>query len=1301
MIGAILNDRYVIQEKLGEGGMAIVFLAHDRQTGEDVALKLIKNRLSGTSERRFVREFRAISSLRHPNCIQVLEFGETAEFPFFTMELFRGKPITTLAAHHVSIRLQALSQAACAVDYIHEKRIIHRDIKPSNLLIRIAPEPGGGPGVQAKLMDFGLARFFGDPTSASTESQFLGTLQYCAPEQIGNGRIDSRVDLYALGLVAYELLSGCHPFDPWLNCGVQSLLRAQLQEVPRNLEEISLGVPREIIGEVMALIAKDAADRPASAAGLRDAIARHAGFGERSAGLQRDQEAFDDEPLRDVFVGREQETGVIRNYLNRALNPHSLSQSEWDQNPIASVLFLIGEAGIGKSTLMRETVRLSQGRSARVYEGRCFEGDLTPYQPFVEILKQLLMHVRRVKEHSDGGGSPPARFAGGSDPEQLAVATVTPQTMLYDAGQGSVDRARVELALVEDYSAEILRIAPDLRKWLPGEAFQQADLSRETNYVLRAIATLFAELSTLHGTLICIEDLQWTDPSTLSLLRHMASRMFRSRESTIGNNLDPPRLAICCTVRGGQDVIDRFVDELRRSRQSVNLEVQPLAERDVTELASRMFACSADQLTPSVLELLHRTSQGVPLFIRESISAWKGSRRLIRKDGCWDLAGVGHDRNLWPQSIRDILLDRLKQLTPTARRLLGAHAAIGAVAEVELLKEAAGDIAETEFLDALDELIQRKVVTETGAGRQVEIMHDLIRQIAYEDLSSNRRRALHRRIAECIERQRTRGGKVPPARLAEHFSAAGDADKALEYHVEAARSALGVYAIDDALRHLNSADQLLGEPACANTPRDGICELLGIAYSAAGKPASAIEQYAQTAASATDNLMRARALERIGAMHFRIGDFDASVQSFDSALAELKLRRSRSTVAAALNGLLSYGWHFWPRWLQFGGRKSESGRKRAAIALDVFNGLTYLWAQRSVIRTVEAAGRQLTIAEGLRDPTQLAYAYSLRALHFGIFSLNWAAMKAGRRAEYYAELSGDPVAAAVVKGHIACVHFFGARLTQAEQMFREALHTLDRRGDSWFRMYFYHNLRHTYAVLGQGQEEMECARVEIEIGEAVHDPDGNCWGSYGLANALARMGRLGEAQAAMDRATQCLLDTTNIIVVPTALQTNGFVQIQSSNYAAARELLEEACRMIRNSFAFVDYSVGCYPLLVEAILGAKWCAPDCPASPADQLRSWQASRWGLFWGSRFPNHLSHALRARGRAHYAQGRKRQAIQCFERAVRAADSIGAKYDAARAHLDLATACPERFGAHREIGRQLLADIQGAIPEAEQAS
>jgi tetratricopeptide (TPR) repeat protein len=201
-----------------------------------------------------------------------------------------------------------------------------------------------------------------------------------------------------------------------------------------------------------------------------------------------------------------------------------------------------------------------------------------------------------------------------------------------------------------------------------------------------------------------------------------------------------------------------------------------------------------------------------------------------------------------------------------------------------------------------------------------------------------------------------------------------------------------------------------------------------------------------------------------------------------------------------------------------------------------------------------------------------------------------------------------------------------------------------------------------------------------------------------MANALARSGRLEEAREYIGRALDIISRRTNIISGPVALHTAGFVDLQGGDYAAAHHRLEEGRNILERSFAYVDYSMRTYPLLVESILGPQWHLMDQHRDGQSLRQAWSISRRGLFWSWRFPNYWPHALRARGRAAWTQGRRQAALGYFSRSIQAADAIGAQYDLARACLDLAKVCDERREELTRRGQDILSRLGAVVPLSE---
>lgn len=211
-MSSLLNGRYEIHERLGEGGMAVVFRATQVNLDREVAIKFIKASASitgGTLATRFQREAKAIAQLNHPNITQVYDFDVSEDGLYYlVMERLQGMDLaqflTTYGPLPLADTIAIMEGVAAALDYAHQRQIIHRDVKPSNIFITTQK--------QIKLMDFGLAKLASD-TNLTNSGSAIGTPKYFAPEQANGKSVDHRSDIYSLGVVFFQLLTGQLPYD--------------------------------------------------------------------------------------------------------------------------------------------------------------------------------------------------------------------------------------------------------------------------------------------------------------------------------------------------------------------------------------------------------------------------------------------------------------------------------------------------------------------------------------------------------------------------------------------------------------------------------------------------------------------------------------------------------------------------------------------------------------------------------------------------------------------------------------------------------------------------------------------------------------------------------------------------------------------------------------------------------------------------------------------------------------------------------------------------------------------------------
>lgn len=273
MIGQTLSH-YRIVSKIGAGGMGEVYLAEDTRLGRKVALKLLPESLTtdDQSNRRFVQEARAASALNHPNIITIYDIASDGQRDFIAMEYVEGEALrAVVSSGKVEVRRAAelAAQAASGLAAAHEAGIVHRDIKPENLMLTRAG--------QVKILDFGLAKlverrraslastelttatYLKPAPAAETEAgTIMGTVAYMSPQQAAGIALDSRTDIFSLGVVFYEMLTGRRPFE---GKSAIDILHAIINQEPRPAVEVNPRLPREVMDILSKALAKEVSER--------------------------------------------------------------------------------------------------------------------------------------------------------------------------------------------------------------------------------------------------------------------------------------------------------------------------------------------------------------------------------------------------------------------------------------------------------------------------------------------------------------------------------------------------------------------------------------------------------------------------------------------------------------------------------------------------------------------------------------------------------------------------------------------------------------------------------------------------------------------------------------------------------------------------------------------------------------------------------------------------------------------------------------------------------------------------------
>lgn len=824
---------YLVETVLGHGGMGVVYSATEVETHTQVALKTV-NAVRADRLGQIRREAQALMKLRHPGLVGVLDQGVHDGCPWYAMPLVEGQtledlipalfaskpvaselptaptlvttepvlttemalgppsstrplpwettgePLREIAGGQLA-RVLGLTQRLCEVlAYVHGEGVVHRDIKPANVFVSREGTP--------LLVDFGLAI----QTAGSEGREVLdgglataGSVRYMAPEQIRGELLDARCDLYAMGCLLFELLTGRHVFEGHH----QEVIRRQLHSSPPELSECVSGAPQELAQLLRRLLSKDRRERPGYA---RDVAAQLARVGATCPDWSSPPPRAKTYLYRPPMVGREELVRQLEGVVARPLSARR------------DIVFLMGESGAGKTRLALELAGLASARGMAVVTSTCaaLAGEVEEGTPVgqaspLAALKPLLHAISDVCR--ERGPAAASELLG---PHARLLSTYVPELV--------VDDPRPQGGAVVGSSD------------LDGDALPPA-LARHRLFT--ALTETFAAFARSKPTMLIIDDLQWADELSVGALKHFGS----------STSQDVP-LVVVATVRTEERTPS--LAEMIAADWSLSVELERLQGNDVRRMVMGMLCM--DQEPEAFVDFLAEKSEGNPFFIAEYLRTAVAEQILVKNDeGHWCLANSTQPTRVLcealplPGSMRDLVERRLGQVSARARPVVDGAAALGREFEPVLLSQALGlDAAAAE--EAFDELISRHVLEPVGTGDALRFTHDKLREVPYASLSTERRRELHARIAAALEAaQSEHSGEVDHAALGRHWMEANEPARSLPFLIRAGNLARQAYAMDRAIecfRKALHAATTVSEAALGTTSEfepSSVAEILG------------------------------------------------------------------------------------------------------------------------------------------------------------------------------------------------------------------------------------------------------------------------------------------------------------------------------------------------------------------------------------------------------------------------------------------------------------------------------------------
>jgi len=774
------NGRYALLKRLGEGERGVVFKARDNVLNRVVAVKVFKSVLSEEAYSRFMREAQVVAKLNHPNLVSIYEIGATAatvkelgikgwvkgeskggQKPFLVLEFVDGTSLRDLMRTYPEGKCDTQTVLRTGIDacgvlqYAHSQGVVHQEVTPENILIS---QEG-----TAKLMDFGLAKMLGEP-NITQEEMTVGTVAYVAPEIALGKEADARSDLYSFGAVLYEMVTGKPPFageDP------VRIIFSLIHDYPVSPSQLNPKVPLALAECIMKLLEKEPGKRYQTAADLLKVLRDVAEGFLRELYLPSPKLIVPSpRPIvaKEIqLINRVEEMGILREAVDKAVRGEG------------GVVFLYGEAGIGKTRLTRELGAYARLRGMQVLYGRCpalFRMDgVPPYVLWREAIKNYL-------------------------------EVCTPEKLFRVIGF---------------YPSEVSKLVPELRQKLP--TFPESLPIRpeqERDRLFEAVSQFVTNISKEEPLLVILDDLQWTDQSSLLLLHYLARGVYREHLLLLGAYRD--------TDIDERHPLTAVLTELNRERLLLSSLLKRLSLEDTSEMIKRSM--EQDDVPREFCELLYERTRGNPFFVEEVVKSLKEEGVIYREENKWKIKEIS--RIEFPPTVKSVIKTRIGRLDDECQNVLTMASFVGNDFSFEALCGATG-VAEDKLLELMEKILKTGLVKERVIrGEDVYSFADIvIRDVVHEEVSHLRHKKLHGVVGCALEKAYAKKLDEHLGELALHFLECGDKEKALDYFLKAGDKAAKIYANSEATSYLQSALRLLEEKEGEPREKGSILERLG------------------------------------------------------------------------------------------------------------------------------------------------------------------------------------------------------------------------------------------------------------------------------------------------------------------------------------------------------------------------------------------------------------------------------------------------------------------------------------------
>ncbi|MBU2509683.1 protein kinase [bacterium] len=1239
MIAKLINNRFQLKEKLFDGRTSNLWLAYDVRDRNDVAVKILKRKTNTRHIEDVIRYKNIVlnvSTINHPNIVKIIELGEIDDHQSLVMEFIYGKnlqkiiqenSVENLSPFSTETTIKTIVQIASAMDFFHSKGIIHRDIKPGNIMAE-GFENRNLEKCTIKIIDFGLSDIRGI-IEFSDSKDIVGTFGYMSPEQLGVTSFDTdeRSDLYSLGVIFYELITGKKPF---LGSDIHSLIHQQIAKIPeapsafRELPDIY----DRIINK---LLEKEPTKRYQSAKGLLYDLNK----------LQNDEFSFvpgmKDRVVRldfhTGFIGRKNEVNLLENELEKALEGNG------------SMCLISGEAGTGKTRLAEEMREILYSRKRLFLAVKCFPGEnKKPYEPFKDILTQYLKH-----------------FSKKSNVEKTSRIGY-----LNNINKG--------------FSEIIVQLNPQMKEIIKNTTpLVQLEKEREEDRYITAVSHFILSLSKAEeGLVLFFDDIQWSDNGTMAILKNILENISNYPLLLIATHRDK-------VPKTEEENNNLFKSPTQKPYPLTKIQLKPFDLTLIKEFIKEVLHVDTDRTADEIARYVSQASSGNMFFAIRIINQLLDEKALIADQN--NTYHIDHSIlkqiNI-PSSVLEIVMNRISLLSTKENEILSYASIIGKKFNIDFLFSLhKKSYSKSEIVNIVDKAISLHLLKyDLNDKRMLYFSHDRIQEAFYTRNDEKTRKALHLHIGATLEEiydiELEHSVKECPALfdLANHFINGGQIEKAFYYSYPAGVKARENYANNEALSYLlKSLEYLEQLKPGENSEGIKINILLAEIYLTRGNYDEAINR-CNTVLSETINIEKKISVYKlICQTYFKKGDWE-NCETFGKIglkLLDENLPVKKLPLFLSIGKELFLRLLYWilPAIFILKKENNQSDKEKAIIWFYYNLGWSYVFSDQ--LKFFRAILRMVNISESkIGKSNELAMSWAgVGSVLMSIPFFNWANRYFQKALDLQKEIK-DEWGFAQTLQFLGVFHQWKADYQKGIEYFDESIRRLEEMGDFMEIGVVQNNLILNHLLLSNYDAAESITYSFLEFSQKSNDMYGICTNLNTLASVIFEKGDYENAKKYyLESITLAKKNNIWFMYCASSLEysevllANGEVNSALEHILIAEELF--------NKHTFMkQYIIKIYHVMAE-ILIAKYKNENHQLNNAErrkQLR--QIKKYcnqSLSQTKRWKTYHTGALRANAKYYALLDKPTTVNKLYKQAIEFAKSISRDYALALSYFDYA--------------------------------